>query len=98
MSVYVDEMGACLQSDKWPYPQSCHLAADSVEELHAFARKIGLHRSWFQDKPELPHYDLTYGMRNRAVVFGAIEVDRKKIFELMKKNRSRRAGQQSLLF
>lgn len=98
MSVYVDELGVCLQTEKWHYEQSCHLVADSVEELQEFARVIKLSRSWFQNKPELPHYDLTYGMRARAVAFGAIEVDSKKIIELMKKNRSRRAGQQSLLF
>ena len=98
MSVYVDEMGACLVTDKWPYSQSCHLVADSVEELHYFAGRMMLKPAWFQDKPELPHYDLTKGKRRLAIKLGAIEVNRKKIFELMKKNRSRRAGQQSLLF
>lgn len=92
MSVYVDKMMVCLRNKNWPYSQACHLVADSVQELHIFAWKIGLHKSWFRDKPELPHYDLTYGMRNRAVFFGAIEVDSKKIVEMMKKNRSRRAG------
>jgi len=93
MSVYVDEMSLCMISANWPYAKSCHLAADSVAELQVFARKIGLHRSWFQNKPELPHYDLTYGMRVRAVAYGAIEVDRNKISDLMKQNRSRSAGQ-----
>lgn len=99
MSVYVDEMSVCLQSDKWPFAQSCHLVADSVEELQTFARKLRLHRSWFQDKSEMPHYDLTDRMRSRAILLGAIECDRKKIFELIRKNRSsKRTGQQSLLF
>ena len=91
MSVYVDEMATCIQTAKWHYDQSCHLAADSVEELQEFARVIKLSRSWFQNKPDLPHYDLTYGMRARAVAFGAIEVDREKIFELMRKYRERRS-------
>lgn len=90
MSVYVDEMAPCIQTAKWHYDQSCHLAADSVEELQEFARVIKLNRSWFQNKSELPHYDLTYGMRARAVAFGAIEVDRNKISELMKMYRSRK--------
>ena len=93
MSVYVDEMSDWCPTGKWHYEQACHLVADSVEELQEFARVIKLSRSWFQDKPELPHYDLTYGMRCRAVAFGAIEVDNKKIFELMKMYRSRSAGQ-----
>jgi len=90
MSVYVDEMSPCIQTAKWHYDQSCHLAADSVEELQEFARVIKLSRSWFQNKPELPHYDLTYGMRARAVAFGAIEVDRIKISELMQMYRSKK--------
>jgi hypothetical protein len=36
----------------------------SEEELHAFARSIGLRRSWFQDgggpyRSRIPHYDIT---------------------------------------
>jgi hypothetical protein len=65
------------------------MVADSVEELHYFAGRMRLNPSWFQDKPELPHYDLTKGMRLLAVKLGAVEVDRYKIFELMKMYRSR---------
>lgn len=90
MSVYVDELMVCLRNRNWPYSQACHLVADSVEELHFFAGRMRLKPSWFQSKSDLPHYDLTYGMRVRAVAFGAIEVDRKKILELMKKNRSKK--------
>lgn len=93
MSVYVDELTGCIQSKKWPYSKACHLVADSVEELHYFAGRMRLKPSWFQDKPELPHYDLTKRMRLLAVKLGAIEVNRIKISELMKQNRSRRAGQ-----
>ncbi len=92
MSVYVDEMEPCIQSEKWPYPQACHLAADSVEELQVFARRIGLMRSWFQSKSELPHYDLTAGMRYRAIRLGAIEIDKEKVVEMMRKYRLRKAG------
>ncbi len=92
MSVYVDEMIVCLRNRNWPYSHACHLVADSVEELHYFAGRMRLKPSWFQDKPELPHYDLTRGMRILAVKLGAIEVNRKKISDLMQKNRSRSAG------
>ena len=91
--IYVDELSVCLRNRNWPYSQACHLVADSIEELHYFAGRMRLKPAWFQDKPELPHYDLTKGMRRLAIKLGAIEVNRNKISELMKKNRSRRAGQ-----
>lgn len=93
MSVYVDELSPCVKSAKWPYDQSCHLVADYVWELHFFAGRMRLKPAWFQNKPELPHYDLTKGKRLLAVKLGAIEVDRNKIFELMQMYRSRRTGQ-----
>ena len=48
--------------------------ADSKEELHEFANKIGMKRVWFQDT-KLPHYDLTAKRRQLALRLGAIEVD-----------------------
>ena len=52
----------------------CHLFADEAdcEELHAFAAKLGMRRSWFQGD----HYDLVPPRRARAVALGAVEVDR----------------------
>lgn len=67
----------------------CHLFADTQDELHAFAAKLGLKRSWFQDptktgKPFLAklgsraaenwHYDVTESKRKQAVALGAVEV------------------------
>lgn len=50
----------------------CHLWTDgAVDELHAFARRIGLKREWFQDHATLPHYDLTPAMRSKALGAGA---------------------------
>ena len=40
------------------YTDGVHLVADTEEELHKFAQKIGLKRSWYQDKSHYPHYDL----------------------------------------
>jgi len=51
----------------------CHLTADTVDELHAFAARLGLKRAWFQDHSRHPHYDLTPGKRAQAVRMGAIE-------------------------
>lgn len=71
MSVYVDPLRPCMPSRKWPYTQSCHLVADSLDALHELASRIGLKRAWFQDHPLLPHYDLTPWKRKEALAAGA---------------------------
>ena len=48
MSVYVDELVPTLKSKKWPYKEGCHLLADTDAELHHYALRLGLKRSWFQ--------------------------------------------------
>ena len=78
MSVYVDELfnTRSLKSAKWQYNQSCHMRADTEEELHAMAAKIGLRQEWCQypDNPVKRHYDLTATKRALAVKNGAISV------------------------
>jgi hypothetical protein len=52
-----------------------HLQADSTDELHAFATRLGLKRSWFQSRPGRPwndHYDLTRHKRLDAIQLGAV--------------------------
>lgn len=75
MSVYVDDLqlSGVYASKKWPHKKNCHLMADSLDELHLFASKIGMKRSWFQNHPQYPHYDLTENKRREAVFLGAIE-------------------------
>ena len=61
------------------YTDGIHLVADTVHELHLFARSIGLKRSWFQDK-QIPHYDLTTKRKaNRAITEGAKEISSREI-------------------
>ena len=64
----------------WPHAKhrcfkggSCHLTIvdEPLENLHAFAARIGLKRAWFQDHPLAPHYDLTPGRREAALRAGA---------------------------
>ncbi len=75
MSVYVDPLREWGCSATWRYPQSCHLMADTLEELHDFAARLGLKREWFQSSPphSVNHYDLTRTKRIRAVQLGAIQ-------------------------
>jgi hypothetical protein len=46
--VYVDELVVWAHAKHRFKRGSCHLTADSEEELHALAQKIGLRREWFQ--------------------------------------------------
>lgn len=63
----------------------CHMLADSLEELHEMADRIGMRRAWFQDKPGgIPHYDLMTVKRAMAVECGAIEVDRRRTAEIIR--------------
>lgn len=71
MTVYVDEFRVwaptrirCFRNG------SCHMTADTLEELHAMAKRLGLKRAWFQ-QGSTPHYDLTEPKRARALELGA---------------------------
>jgi len=56
-----------------PYKHWCHMATDDhdLSALHTLARRIGLDRAWFQDKPGAPHYDLTPTKRTQTLKLGA---------------------------
>lgn len=58
----------------------CHLLADSLAELHAFAEQLGLKKDWYRRG----HYDLVPPRRARALELGAIEVDRATAVRLWK--------------
>jgi hypothetical protein len=76
MTVYVDN--AFAAGDRWgPWKGGGHMQADTLEELHAMADRLGLKRSWFQSKPGRPwrdHYDLTSAKRRLAIALGAIPI------------------------
>jgi hypothetical protein len=65
----------------------CHLLADSREELHLFAVKLGLQRSLFQDQPTRWHYDIVPRERSVALALGAREVSRRELVEILRKRR-----------
>ena len=69
-----------------------HLTADSDEELHAFAARLGLRREWFQDHhrdPTRHHYDVTEPTRQAAIEAGARAVTWR---EAARQRRLRRAA------
>jgi len=86
VSVYVDD--GFLEGDWGFWTGGGHMQADTLEELHAMADRLGLKRSWFQSKPGKPwhdHYDLTRTRRDQAVGFGAVPVTWR---EAARRNRS----------
>lgn len=71
MAVYVDNMQA-----RYGRLILSHMMADSDEELHAMADRIGVNRRWWQS-PEMSsgsHYDICARSRGKALRFGAIEI------------------------
>ena len=89
MAVYVDDANIPATVRNGPRTHTsawCHLTADTQEELHAFAARLGLKRSYFQPgrpiagKPSpFWHYDVTAGLRARAVALGALEVPAREL-------------------
>jgi hypothetical protein len=77
MAVYVDRIMKWGRTASWPYEESCHLVADTLEELHELAESIGLRRQWFQAGlgHRVPHYDLTPNKRDQAIRNGALNAD-----------------------
>jgi len=77
---------------------SSHLTTDGdVAELHAFAARLGMKRSWFQPHAVADHYDLTPQRRERALMLGAIfvpmreQLRRRRASEKYLHSQSRRA-------
>ena len=61
----------------------------NLEELHAFASRLGLQRRWFQGQNRHPHYDLVPSKRALALRLGAAEVS---TLELLQRCYSTEAG------
>lgn len=64
----------------------CHMWADTLEELLEAADAIGVQRKWIQGHPTLSfgkhrnaswvHFDISLGMKQKALARGAILTDR----------------------
>jgi hypothetical protein len=71
MAVYVDNAVFPWRGRRW-----AHLLADNLDELHAFAARLGLPRRAFQDKRSGAHYDVDTALREVALQLGAIPISR----------------------
>lgn len=71
MTVYVDDAVTLWRGRRW-----AHLMADSLEELHAFAARLGIPRHAFQNKTSGAHYDVTAELRELAISLGARPISR----------------------
>lgn len=63
----------------------CHMISDTndLDELHAMADRLGLKRRWFQTDSSVPHYDLRDSKRRKAIEYGAREVGRREMGEII---------------
>lgn len=63
--VYVDDMRA-----SYGRMIMAHMIADTEEELHAMADRIGVARKWFQGD----HYDIALSKKRLALAAGAVQI------------------------
>lgn len=83
MAVYVDDA-------RLPFGRMvmCHMMADTTEELHAMADRIGVARRWIQFPGTYrEHYDIALSKRKLAIAAGAREVDNAFLIDLRRRKR-----------
>jgi hypothetical protein len=65
MAVYVDDARIPWRGRRWS-----HLVADTADELHAAAARLGIPRRGAQERGSTLHYDLPDEWRERAIATG----------------------------
>lgn len=74
MPVYVDDMYLHAMGQFGRMKMS-HMIADTDDELHAMATRIGVARRWHQAPPKHDsHYDISISKRALAIAAGAVPV------------------------
>ncbi|HEY4003454.1 MAG TPA: DUF4031 domain-containing protein [Candidatus Xenobia bacterium] len=64
------------------------MLADTIDELHDMADRIGMPRRAFQNRPGgTPHYDITWERRALAVESGAVEIGRRQVVAIIRQYR-----------
>jgi hypothetical protein len=76
--VYIDD--ANIQYRRM---QMSHMIADTLEELHDMADKIGVRRQWFQSGSR-PHYDICKSKKGIALTFGAVQVTSRQLVRIIR--------------
>jgi hypothetical protein len=85
VAVYIDDSRIPWRGREWS-----HLTADSTEELHAFAARLGLGRARLHRTPGRPwkdHYDLPEATRREAIRRGARPITRPQAAEMLRAKR-----------
>lgn len=77
MAVYVDP--AVFQKSVKGRKQYCHMTADTLQELHEFAKSIGVKPHFFHKSATYLHYDLNSLQRDAAINAGAIAISSKEL-------------------
>lgn len=87
-------MCAVFVDDMYRYPtgqfhrmKMSHMIADTEEELHVMADKIGIARKWYQGD----HYDISMTKRQLAIRYGAVPITWRKLGQ-MTRDRRRKAA------
>jgi hypothetical protein len=79
MSVYVDNMRA-----DFGRMVMCHMIADTSDELHEMAAKIGVARRWVQDAGSYrEHYDICLSRKAKAIRLGAKEITTSELGQML---------------
>jgi Protein of unknown function (DUF4031) len=71
--------------DRWS-----HLVADTEDELHDFAARLGMRRAWYQwrsSRPHHGHYDLPERSRPAALALGAVPVTWRELGAMLRARR-----------
>ena len=65
-----------------------HLVADSIPNLHQFAKNMGVKKCWYENKrgKKQPHYDIKAKKVDIAIKNGAIQSTSKEILLFLKKH------------
>jgi hypothetical protein len=85
MAVYIDDWRVPWRCEEWS-----HLIADTTQELHAFAARLGLGARRFHHKPTRPwkdHYDVPESLRSQAILLGAKSIASEEAARMLRARR-----------
>ena len=85
MTVYVDRA-----RNSYGRMLMCHMIADTPDDLHAMADRIGVARRWFQQPPKASfwHYDIAQTKRALAIAAGAVDCERNAFVDHLRRIRA----------